>query len=371
MRDVASACRCSIRSCCTGSATSGRCMQPLSEGRYPEGSQVKIRWQGPDHSAIDTVGRLPLDAARPETFLALASKLGETMDMDHVATLCMAHWPGQVSPWYHDLRRVARYGAHAGEVRDGRPVFSRHGLSGHERTISGRSISIALPGAGGVTTAARIPISTSVRYWRRQVAMRAAQTLETLVGAGPPTVRRMTRRHGGTESMRRARRPGRRNGLGATGAGVARRSARARLPSWSGPAAGPPDPGYLLLNPSTVVRRVGLDLPQLSGPPEIAEPSMRRPTTGPSLRRGRCPGHGVCLDSRERGRRRPSVDRLRLLAAGQRLCNEYFEAHVNPTTGALQSLRRSRNAAIDCRSNWLSACRARQRRGRVRRPRIR
>ena len=66
-------------------------------------------------SAIDAIGRLPLDALAPETFLALASKLGETMDMDHVATICLAHWPGQVSPWYHDLRRVARYGTMLGK----------------------------------------------------------------------------------------------------------------------------------------------------------------------------------------------------------------------------------------------------------------
>jgi alpha-mannosidase len=60
-------------------------------GRTPEATQRKIRWRGPDDSALDTLHRTPLDAARPETFLALARKLSETMDADHVATLCLAH----------------------------------------------------------------------------------------------------------------------------------------------------------------------------------------------------------------------------------------------------------------------------------------
>ncbi len=80
----------------------------LGDGRYPEGSQLKIRWEGPDRQPIDAIGRTPLNAAHAGPFLSLASKLGETMDMDHVATVCLAHWPGHVCSWYEDLRRTAR-----------------------------------------------------------------------------------------------------------------------------------------------------------------------------------------------------------------------------------------------------------------------
>ena len=71
----------------------------FEEGSFPEGSQVKTRWEGVDATSLDAIARVPLNANLPETFLSLATKLGESMDMDHVATLCLAHWPGQISPW--------------------------------------------------------------------------------------------------------------------------------------------------------------------------------------------------------------------------------------------------------------------------------
>ena len=80
----------------------------LEDGVVPEGSQVKVRWEGCDGTPITALARLPLDAAKPQTFLNLGVKMGESMDMDHIATICLAHWPGTPSPWFEDLRRIAR-----------------------------------------------------------------------------------------------------------------------------------------------------------------------------------------------------------------------------------------------------------------------
>ena len=81
----------------------------LDDGRFPLRVQSKVRWQGDDTSTIDAIARLPRDAAQPQTFLELARRLGDAMDTDHVATIVLAHWPGLASPWYADLRRIARY----------------------------------------------------------------------------------------------------------------------------------------------------------------------------------------------------------------------------------------------------------------------
>ncbi len=86
----------------------------LDDGRFPLRAQSKVRWQGDDTSTIDAIARLPRDAAQPQTFLELARRLGEAMDTDHVATIVLAHWPGMASPWYADLRRIARYTAALG-----------------------------------------------------------------------------------------------------------------------------------------------------------------------------------------------------------------------------------------------------------------
>jgi len=81
----------------------------LDDGRFPLGSQSKVRWEGDDGTAVDALARLPRDAASSATFLDFARRLGESMDTDHVASVILAHWPGMASPWYDDLRRIARY----------------------------------------------------------------------------------------------------------------------------------------------------------------------------------------------------------------------------------------------------------------------
>jgi alpha-mannosidase len=80
----------------------------LDDGHFPLGEQIKGQWEGADGTLIDALLRLPRDASRPETFVELGKKLGESMDGDHVATLVFAHWPGHESPWYEDLRRIGR-----------------------------------------------------------------------------------------------------------------------------------------------------------------------------------------------------------------------------------------------------------------------
>lgn len=81
----------------------------LDDGHFPQGGQSKTRWEGVDASAIDALGRLPFDASKAESVLSYSRKMGETMDMDHVATLVFAHWPGQINPFFDDLRRMASY----------------------------------------------------------------------------------------------------------------------------------------------------------------------------------------------------------------------------------------------------------------------
>ena len=81
----------------------------LDAGQYPRGSQAKIRWEGFDGSAIDALARVPVDVRSDESILLFPARMGESMDLDHVATVMLAHWPGDASPFYEDLRRTARY----------------------------------------------------------------------------------------------------------------------------------------------------------------------------------------------------------------------------------------------------------------------
>ncbi len=83
----------------------------LDDGRFPEAERSKTSWEGAGYSSIDTIGRVPLDARDAGSILQLPEKLGESMDYDYVSMLSFVHWPGQVSVFYDDFRRVAKYAA--------------------------------------------------------------------------------------------------------------------------------------------------------------------------------------------------------------------------------------------------------------------
>lgn len=151
----------------------------LEDGVFPEGSQVKVRWEGSDGSGIDAIARSPLDASKPETYLGLAVKMGETMDMDHVAAICLAHWPGRVSPWYRDLQRINSYCSALGKFVTIEDFFRETDLPVHnDRFEASQYRSPYLKQA--VIRKHEDPISTSVRYWRGTAATDTANRLSVL-----------------------------------------------------------------------------------------------------------------------------------------------------------------------------------------------
>ncbi len=314
----------------------------LGEGLCPEGSQLKIRWEGPDHQAIDAVGRAPLDAAKPATFLSLASKLGESMDMDHVATICIAHWPGKACPWYDDLRRVARYGAMLGKLVTVDEYFRDTDYPGQtEQFKADQYRSPYLQQA--VSRQQPDPISTSVRYWRQRTQVTAIEALGTMVaavrnspvddptplidqvdaGADQPVSDDLDRRI--EQSMQ-----------------TVLQQVAALLPR----GESTPETGYLVINPSSYARRSAVDMPGLPRLPTVVKPVYAAeqqdghkhvvvdvPPMGFAWVTGGEPGK-----PKGKPARKPSRNPPPLLAEENRLFNEYFEAHVNPTTGSLQAV---------------------------------
>ncbi len=81
----------------------------LDDGTFPTSSQSRIRWEGIGPAVIDAVARVPLDASADETFLRFGAKAGEALDLDQSVAIIFAHWPGKVSPWFGDLKRVTSF----------------------------------------------------------------------------------------------------------------------------------------------------------------------------------------------------------------------------------------------------------------------
>ena len=151
----------------------------LDAGRFPSGKQSRILWEGTGGASVEALARAPLDASKPDTFLALPEKLGDALDMDHDSTLVFAHWPGHGCRWYEDLRRMGNYSSVLGRFDDLDHYFEESygsGHSGHFTADQYRSPYLQQAVAGKQAD----PISRWARYYRRRTAAEALAGLKML-----------------------------------------------------------------------------------------------------------------------------------------------------------------------------------------------
>lgn len=78
--------------------------------RLPETSHTYLRWQGADGETIPSLTKTIYDANNPQVFLKLGIRIGECLDVDHVAASQFVHWPNQWSIGYQDLMESAARG---------------------------------------------------------------------------------------------------------------------------------------------------------------------------------------------------------------------------------------------------------------------
>jgi alpha-mannosidase len=162
----------------------------LDDGQFPTGNQSRIRWEGPDGEAIEALARLPLDASKVENFLQLPEKLGRAMDVDHAASAVFAHWPGQVSPWYRDLQRMAQYAPVLGRFASAADCLRRTEYVGQQTRYKADQYRSAYL-RQAVESSQADPISRWTRYYRRLAQAETADRLQFLADAvsnpmGPP-----------------------------------------------------------------------------------------------------------------------------------------------------------------------------------------
>ena len=322
----------------------------FEEGAFPEGSQIKIRWEGCDGTALDAIARPPADATKPATFLRFSLRMGESMDMDHVATMGLAHWPGNTSPWYEDLRRVAKYCPALGKFVTFEEYFRCTALSTQlQRFQADQYRSPYLRQA--VVSGQSDPISNLVRYWRRRAVGEAAQSAQALVGfltGRAPRSGDSAELEQWLSAVDQAEEGGGQDDLDSrldSALQTATQQFANALPRAQTPAKG----GYLLVNPHTFVRRVGLELPDLA-----ALPAVTRPVYAATEKRGTkyvvvdVPPMGYAWVA-PAGTSASAAQTEPLLADECLLRNEFFEALIDPKTGGLRVLRQ-----YNSRTNRLS-----------------
>ncbi len=309
----------------------GACHFGLEEGTIPTGTRFAVRWESPDDCAIDAIARPPLDASLPETFLQLASKLGEVLDAESVAALCFAHWPGQASEWLGDLRRIATYCRALGQFDTVESFLSISAAQGQlEKFDADQYRSPYLKQA--IIRRQEDPVTTNQKYWQQVATLDATQAMQVLAevvrGKSDPNSKPLTPPAETTTAEEIAE-----------GEQNLKNAAEQLAGALTGGSVVPAEQaaGFLILNPFAHVRRQGIELPHLQG-----LPAAEKPIYATGIHDGRAhvvadvPGCGFVWVPRQ-GKTTATKDQP--LVSDNVLRNEFFEAVINPITGALSAIR--------------------------------
>lgn len=315
----------------------------LDDGRFPTGNQSRVRWQGLDGSSVEALARVPQDASSAETFLRLPERLGDVLDVDHSATMIFAHWPGQASPWYRDLQRLASFGPVLGSfVSIPRQLEQTTAMGQAADYPADQYRSPYLRQA--IAARQRDPLSRWSRYWHRRASLEAAQTfrcLTSLVRSAPWDPAEFDSIRNRIESAVES---------DADDAGdldshlndVAESSARDLAASLGqDPQAAT---GRLMLNPWSQGRKGLIDDSAGTAAPSDPAEASAGPAPGRTIE---VPGLGFAWEPLEPVAEAPAAKRSWWsrsakapppMAEGNVLRNESFEVTLDPATGAIRSV---------------------------------
>jgi hypothetical protein len=316
----------------------------FDESVLPPHHSTMISWPSADGKQVDAFTRLPQPADSPQTYFHLAHYLHQTIMQDQSATLALLHRGEPASPWYRDWLELTRLA----------PVLGRWvTLSSYfSEAVAGDYTSPAAPDefqgdyllertAGPDDPDrhryhAERPISAFAEQVRGRRKLDAAWTFAAILGAlggqvgdvdGQPFLSYLP----GVEDRFES-------GAAADPSGPFDRAAEAlarRLVA-RGQAG---NPGWLVLNPCSFIRRVALELPGATAAVPTGGPVKASQLDGdlarvvvevPALGFAWLPATGTAAPA--------PTTRIRL-ADERAVRNEFFEAEIDPQTGGLRGFR--------------------------------
>ncbi|REK17186.1 MAG: hypothetical protein DWQ37_06875 [Planctomycetota bacterium] len=283
----------------------------LDDGRFPLGPQCKTRWEGVETSVLDIFARVPCDATKPESYLALSRTMSDSMDSDHVATVAFAHWPSAASPWHDLLRRVSRFCPVLGKFMLLDDYFLHTDMPGRLSKFEADDYRVPYL-KQAIIRRQSDPISTFQREHRQQAEQTAASALATtadlIAGSASPADAQPTP----AEALERL---------------------AALLPRGSGAEA----PRVLVFNSANYARRI-----EIAWPPDVELPAVEKPVVAAGTSEGRkfavaeVPSLGFVWLAP--GTTQPAKKREQPLAADNVLGNEFMEVRISRSTGGIQAL---------------------------------
>jgi hypothetical protein len=342
----------------------------FDESALPAYHSTVVGLPSPNGKQVDAFVRKPLPAAGPETWFNLGHHLFKTIREDHVATVAFLHTGAASPPWYQDFLQLGRFGPIFGRWDTFSQYFSET-LAGEytappsadefhydylSERVSASLSSSPTRGEGETKTfshqggGSEWPVSGFALFQRLRRHLDTCWTLAALerglAGRGDPLrlEARLTELEDEVEKIGPSHAPDAdtlRIALTETerqisSALAARLLARAQTNQ----------PGWLVLNPCSFIRRVALELDGARGPLPIGGPVKACQVDSDKLRLVvEVPALGFAWVPRSGPADAPPPPMRIRLADERHVRNEFFEAEVDKTTGGLRSLRDRRLGA--------------------------
>jgi alpha-mannosidase len=314
-------------------------------GKFPIRTEPKRLWESPDGSSLESLLRPPLAADRPAQGLLAPWRMAATMRNDHVATLPMVHWPSPVATWYLDLRRGASYSPAFGRWVTLNDYF--HHTDRPYETFRPDPDSYVTPYlAQAVARGEARPISRLARHHGLRARREAQEWLRALALGISAAAHGTPFRPEGIvdddgEHLVTAIENGRHDEASADLDRCEPIWAEALCRAILGtrPAAAKARPGYLVLNPLGVPRRVAVILPEAAldlrpeGPLRAAQFIDEGVAAVVDL-----PAFGFAWVPREPDPERPPTTPGGLSARGRLLKNESMELEIDEATGGIRGI---------------------------------
>lgn len=311
----------------------------LDDGIYPDSEHSKFRWEGTGGTSIDAWSRIPLAADATVSYLRFPDRMSESMDNDHVAAVTLARWPEIKSPFFDDLRRIHNYAPVLGRFVTFREFFER--TDNPTRHASYKPAEYLTPYLfQSVAREEENSISRFTKHVHRRALLDSSvwlASLKTVLAGGTPDPDVTATLERDIEL------------LGERPAAEAVQQVDERLQKFSAESAGHlaklvlagagDRPGYLVFNTLAFRRIVTVPLdPAAKIPSPAGENSWVNWGGSHHALTVDIPGAGFVWVSADGAPPQPVAPNAELATANL-LRNEFFEVHLNETTGGIAQIK--------------------------------
>jgi hypothetical protein len=315
----------------------------------PARNAAVVNWPSPDGKSVDAFGREPQSASDPLTFFNLVYALHQAQTQDSAPTVAFAHKGDPPAVGYDELIALSELGdvvgtwtglgRYLGEYHYGEYLGAATADDFFADYLDERVTTLHRPDA----------VSGFARHLRLRRRLDSAYALAALHrGLTPilPDERESLKRLGELEDAIETR------GVDTGAEGPDELAAKLeqaeaewakRLADRIQSRSAEGHPGLLVLNPCGFTRRVALELDDLPGPIPVADPVKAAQFDGPAAKLVvEVPALGFAWVPRTPARSASEGKPRIRTADGTTVRNEFFEAEIDPATGALRAFRDAR-----------------------------